>query len=221
MARRARRSGRRSAPSSASSQPPTTSTSVSTKATSGVVTSARPALRAAAGPRFVSRRIEPLTGCGGERRFAGVVDHDHCVGVDPASCGRASKAGTTTVTSAAVNGDSVGSGWIAPASTSRWVNLAWPGGSGCCCSIASTTLRPFGRQTEQAQRRAGHDDQIVPAVAAVEPKVADVHARHSSTAATRSMISRVSSALPCPTVAGRGSPSTPFGLTARTPSARS
>src|SRR4051812_17611922 len=76
-----------------------------------------------------------------------------------------------------------------------------------------------GGQPEQPQWRTGDHDAVIAAVAGVEPELR--HKRHSSTAATRSILNRVSSALPWLAVAARGSPRTPFGLTARTPLARS
>ncbi len=127
--------------SSASNQLSGRSTSVSTKATSGVVTSARPALRAAAGPRLVDSRIRR---CPGTAASAGSLPSSTTM-ISPPSCttfGWALYAGTTIVTSAAVNGDSVCTGWMAPAATRRSVNMAWLAGNGRSSSIASTTRLP-------------------------------------------------------------------------------
>lgn len=52
-----------------------------------------------------------------------------------------------------------------------------------------------GGESEEAQRRTTDDDSVVAAIAAIEHEGVG-HVRHSSTAATRSMVNLVSKALP-------------------------
>ncbi len=146
----------------------------------------------------------------------------------------AASAGTTTVTSAAVNGPGPGAGCTAPASSSR--STSRDEGTSSPATRRSkyrtpAALRRNSRSGEPPMTTSASPGRWVDAVEHVAAcsvrcttlRDASVRSRHARATRRRSesSISAASSRRPCSGVAPAGSPSTPLGLTARTPSVRS
>ena len=139
---------------SGSSQPGRGRQSASRNATSDVSTSARPVLRAAAGPPFVARRTHAtLVSCvvfaGTTTGWALASSTTMMLATWPmplSNPGSSSpRTGTTTVTSPAVNGVVAGTGCRRPPSRRRRTSdvAPLPGGTGLPFNKSSTRSAPF------------------------------------------------------------------------------
>ena len=168
--------------SSSSSQPSGSATSESTNATSGVVTCCE---AGHPGARRADVGVQPdrRTGDGRRRR---VVDDDR-PGGDVAAARRGPGRRSSRRTAVKRCGPSAsGTGWMAPASSSR--STRTDGSTASPRSIRSTTATPPVGEPEQLQRRPADHDVAVTLDGPVEP--VPHHASHSSTTRARSSASR-------------------------------
>ena len=225
-ARRGRRAGRRSGGGAGRASPASSRTSVSTNAISGVSTAPRPALRATAGPAFVRSRStrEPGTAVTGGSDASSTAITAATPGqqrtISASADSPSTNAGTTTVTSAAVNGPSTGRGWIAPASTRRSTRRS-VFGSGATSSPLAMSSKTATPASVRRKSRSGDPPMttLLPGgrrvVASsvnvvIERTLPPARARRRR-AASRSSTRARSSAAPSAADAPAGSPSTPFG----------
>ena len=223
--RPARRRGGRA---TARASPATSCTSVSTKATSGVVTAPSPALRATAGPALVRRRrtLVPSIGATGGSDASSttmtVATPGQQATMSRSVAGVDAERGHDDGDVAQRRADEhSGRGWIAPASSSRSTSFDGPTSSPAAIRSnardpgrASAGTAAAGTADRRRRRRAGGSS------------ASSSYRRHGGARSQQPCVDggdelvaqQVEQLAPSPTrCAPVGSPRTPLGLTARTP----